>query len=223
MHQFQTWEQDYANKLTAGLAAPAMEALGLDSGKVMDLDILTGKDKPQMYSNPINSVNPFTVIGTNASPLLRDFARLQYPINLAVPKKFRQVKLEPRELRLYKEAMYDNGKFAEDLAATLANKKFQREYQQWVDGVEGRSDYDAPNREQSLWFERLNRVVEAANKRGREALVKGDNPISLNFIKTHPARLAKEQLSSGTAGTGFSFDVINNLNRDYSTYTQPTE
>ena len=223
MHDFQTWQQDYLNTLTAGLAAPAMEALGLDSGKVMDMDILTGKDKPQMYSNPINSVNPFTVIGTHASPMMRDFAKLQYPINLAVPKKFRQVKLEPRELRLYKEAMYDNGGFGRDLAATLSNKDFQREYKQWVDGVEGRSDFDAPAREKSKWFDRLNQQVAAANERGRAALLKGDNPVSLNFLKTHPARLAKEVLSSGTAGTGLSFDVINNLNRDYSTYTQPTE
>jgi hypothetical protein len=219
MHEYQTWYQTAMNKMTGGLAAPAMEALGLESGKVLKPDILTGLDIPNKYNNPVNSLNPFTVIGKHASPLLAEFAKLEYPINLAHPKRIGGVTMDPSEERLYRLAMYDNGNFAKQLTDKLRSTDFQRAYNSWRDRVEGRDVLQAEPRKDSSWYGMLDNLVAAANKRGREALVKGDNPVSTNWKNTYAERSAK--LGSGKEDPA-SFDVINNI-KDYATFTQPTK
>ena len=219
MHEYQTWYQTALNKMTGGLAAPAMEALGLESGKVLKPDILTGLDIPNKYNNPVNSLNPFTVIGKHASPLLDEFARLEYPINLAHPKRIGGVTMDPSEERLYRLAMYDNGNFAKQLTDKLRSTDFQRAYNSWRDRVEGRDVLPAEPRKESSWYGMLDKLVAAANERGRNALVKGDNPVSINWKNTYAERSAK--LGSGKEDPA-SFDVINNI-KDYAAFTQPTK
>lgn len=216
MHEYQHWYQEVLSKMTGGLSSVALEALGLESGKVMQMDILTGKDKPTVYSNKINSVNPFTVIGKDVSDLVSDLAQFEYPINLAVPRKVSGVQLNPAEKRLYSEAMYDKGQFAESLAKTLRSPRFRKLY---IDWIEQKKIGDAVVKEKSGWYELLDSVVQSGKKRGRQALVRDDNPVSKNYILTFPDR--SRRASTGSSGSGVTQEDLNRIGaiKDIKSYT----
>ena len=108
------------------------------------------------------------------------------------------MKLQPDEERLVRLAIYDNGNYVRDMQQLLASDSvFWKEYRIWQ---ERNNDPNIANvrKEDSDWWDLLQKVEREYQLKGKKALQEGDDPIAENFRATHAARAAKA--GSGSRG-----------------------
>jgi hypothetical protein len=187
MYEYKNWAVAFVGKVTGGIAPSAYDMImGDDIAKVPEIDVLTGKKKVSKFSNPLNSGNPFTVIGKDVSPLIETFTNLDFPINLIVPDKVAGVKLTPDQKNFVQNEVYNEGKMAKKFAATFKSRYFWNKYEKWrQDMAKG----TAKVKEQSDWYMILATIQQTYKARAIRELKTGDSVWSQQFREEYAAKL----------------------------------
>lgn len=190
MYDYKNWAVATIGKLTGGILPSAYDTLlGEDVAKVPRIDVLTGKEMVSKYSNPFNSLNPFTVIGKDVSPLVEAFASLNFPINLVVPDKVAGVKLTPDQKNFLAKEIYREGEMARKFAVTFKSKTFWNRVDKWQDD---KKRGIAVPKEQSDWYRILARIQQKYKTRAINELRKGDSEHSEKFRSEFAAKNMEE-------------------------------
>ena len=195
MYDYKNWAVALLGKATGGILPSAYDYLtGTDTAKVPRIDVLTGKPMVSKYSNPLNSINPFTVVGKEVSPLVESFQSVDFPINLVVPDKVSGVKLTPEQKNFVAKEVYSEGEMAAEYKKTFAGKYFWNKYEQWRQDM---STGTALPKEQSDWYRILTRIQQKYKKRAVDELRKGNSDISNEFRENFAAEAAKQRPNAG--------------------------
>ena len=186
MYEYKNWAVAFIGKVTGGIAPSAYDLLmGDDIAKVPEIDVLTGKKKISKYSNPANSVNPFTVIGKDVSPLVETFQNLDFPINLIVPDKVAGVKLTPDQRKFVQNEVYYEGRMSKEFSETFKGGYFWGLYNSWREDLKAGT---APAKEQSDWYRLLARIQQKYKSRAIKELKQGDSEWSEQFRSEFAAK-----------------------------------
>ena len=179
MYDYKNWAVALLGKATGGIIPSAYDYLtGTDTMKVPRPDVLTGKPMVSKYSNPANSVNPFTVVGKDVSPLVERFQAVGFPINLVVPKKVGGVKLTPDQKNFVAMEIYNDGKMADEFKKTFDSQYFWNKYESWR---QDQATGTALPKEQSDWYRLLTKIQQKHKKRAVDELKKGSSDLSKQF------------------------------------------
>ncbi len=197
MYDYKNWAVAFIGKVTGGIAPSAYDLImGEDIAKVPRIDVLTGKPMVSKYSNPANSINPFTVIGKEVSPLVETFQSLGFPINLVVPDKVAGVKLTPDQKNFVAKEVYNDGEMSKRFATTFKSKYFWNKYEQWrQDMAKG----TALPKEQSDWYRILTKIQQQYKSRAVKELKTGDSEWSKQFREEYAAKSTEGSNAPGVS------------------------
>ena len=197
MYEYKNWAVAFVGKVTGGIAPSAYDMImGEDIAKVPEIDVLTGKKKVSKYSNPANSVNPFTVIGKDVSPLVETFQNLDFPINLIVPEKVAGVKLTPDQKKFVQKEVYNDGKMANDFSTTFKGKYFWGKYEEWRQ--QQKAGIALP-KEGSDWYRILARIQQKHKSRAVKELKQGKSEYSVQFRDEYAAKNMENSKAPGVS------------------------
>ena len=125
---------------------------------------------------------------TTAAPL--------YGLEDAVPVRVGNVKVNGEEAAYLQQQIYADGEFAKQLNQTLGSKAFWQEYDQWQEDLRNGV---AVAKEESAWYQRLDRITGYYVSQARRNLQYGNDPVAKKFQSTYEERAAKA--GSGSAGS----------------------
>ena len=185
-HDFKNWAEKFVAQATGGVTVATGQTPAYPRK-----DILTGAQTQGKYGNPLNSLNPMSIVGAEASTLVETFRVLKYPITDVVPTKVIGVKLNGEEQVMLQNLIYGDGALRRDLEELFdeSTSEFWNDYESWVTSY--RNNEETKPREESDWYKDINRVVQKHVSAARRQLTEGDDPIAVNFRATAPGRKEK--------------------------------
>ena len=183
MTEYKNWLHGVISKATGGLAGALTD--NQVGTRVDRLDVLTGKPMRRGNEHWTNSINPFTVVDKDRSPLVETFNELEYPLNDNLLNNLDGVQLTGEERTLFAQGMYDDGNFPKALRSLFSSKRWQRKYEAWLERV---NSGDGEPREEAPWYQDINSVVNRYRNKGRDLLRHGQGRVSDEFrVRTEAA------------------------------------